>query len=82
MEVSIDEFRRNLVGLVDLAMTGEEVSVEYKGRRFRIAPEKPAGDKLRRISPMDIINADGPGLEDESWKEEMRLEWEKNWETI
>jgi len=31
---------------------------------------------------MDLINTDGPGLEDESWREEMRLEWEKDWESI
>jgi hypothetical protein len=82
MEVSMEELRRNLVGLVDLAMAGEEVLVKYKGRRFRIALEKPTSDKLSRITPMDVINQDGPGLEDESWKEEMRLEWEKDWEAI
>jgi antitoxin (DNA-binding transcriptional repressor) of toxin-antitoxin stability system len=82
MKISIDEFRRNLVVFVDLAMAGEEVFVAYKGRRLRIVPEKPIGDKLSRLTPMDIVNSDGPGLEDESWKEEMRLEWEKDWEQI
>jgi antitoxin (DNA-binding transcriptional repressor) of toxin-antitoxin stability system len=82
MEVLIDEFRRNLVAFADLAMAGEEVFVAYKGRRLRIVPKKRAGDKLGRLTPMDVINADGPGLEDESWKEEMRLEWEKDWEAI
>jgi hypothetical protein len=82
MEVSMDEFRRNLVAFADLAMAGEEVFVGYKGRRLRIVPERPRGDKLNRLTPMHVINIDGPGLEDESWKEEMRLEWERDWETI
>jgi antitoxin (DNA-binding transcriptional repressor) of toxin-antitoxin stability system len=82
MEVSIDEFRRHLVVLVDLAMAGEDVFVAYKSRRLKIVPEKPTGDKLSRLPPMNIINTDGPGLKDESWKEEMRLEWEKDWEAI
>ncbi len=82
MKVSMEEFQRNLFDLVDLALAGEKVLVGYKGRRFRIVPERPKGDKLSRVTPMDIINSDGPGLEDESWKEEMRLEWEKDWETI
>ena len=56
--------------------------VAYGGLRFRIVPEQPKGDKLSRITPMDLPNADGPGLEDESWKEELRLEWEKDWESI
>jgi prevent-host-death family protein len=81
MEVSITQFRRNLFDLVNKAMAGDEVVVTHKGGRFRIAPEKPV-DKLSRITPMVVINPDGPGLEDESWKEEMRLEWEKDWESI
>lgn len=82
MEVTITEFRRNLFELANKAMAGDEVWVTHKGRRFKLAPEKPVGDKLSRITPMEVINPDGPGLEDESWKEEMRLEWEKDWETI
>jgi antitoxin (DNA-binding transcriptional repressor) of toxin-antitoxin stability system len=82
MEVSVTEFRRNLFQLVNKAMAGDEVWVKYRGERLKLAPEKPLGDKLSRITPMDLINTDGPGLEDESWKDEMRLEWEKDWETI
>jgi len=63
-------------------MAGEEVLIRYKRGRLRMVREEPKGDKLSRITPMDVINADGPGLEDESWKEEMRLEWEEDWESI
>lgn len=76
----MEEFRRDLFGLVDLAMAGEEVWVTYEGGRFRIAPEQPPYEKLSRITPMDLINTDGPGLEDKSWKEEIMLEWERSWE--
>jgi hypothetical protein len=62
-------------------MAGDEVWVTHKGGRFKLAPEK-VGDKLSRITPMVVINPEGPGIEDESWKEEMRLEWEKDWEEI
>jgi antitoxin (DNA-binding transcriptional repressor) of toxin-antitoxin stability system len=81
MEVSITQFRRNLFELANKAIAGDEVWVTHKGTRFKLAPEKPAS-RLSRVTQMDLINEDGPGLEDESWKEEMRLEWEKDWENI
>jgi len=82
MEVSITQLRRNLFELVDKAMDGEELWFTHRGQRFQIIPELEGGNKLSRITPMEIINPDGPGLEDESWKDEMRLAWEKDWETI
>ena len=58
------------------AMAGDDVWFKQEFGRFQLAPEKPLGDKLSRIIPMEAINADGPGLEDESWswREEMRGE--------
>jgi antitoxin (DNA-binding transcriptional repressor) of toxin-antitoxin stability system len=80
MEVSITQFRRNLFSLVDQAMEGKEVWVMHKGRRFRIAPDGDEPfDRLSRITPLEVINPDGPGLDDPSWKEEMRLAWESDW---
>ena len=78
MELSITEFRRNIFSVVEKAMDGSEVWVKHKGRRFRIMPEG-APSKLSRITPMDII-APGVDLEDDSWKEEMMREWERNWD--
>jgi hypothetical protein len=79
MEVSITKFRRNLFELVNQAMEGTEVWVTHKGRRFKLAPEKPIVSRLSRITPVEIVNPDGPGIEDESWKDEMRLAWESDW---
>jgi prevent-host-death family protein len=80
MEVSITQFRRNLFALVNQAMEGAEVWVTHKGRRFRVAPDDSQPfDRLTRITPLEVINPDGPGVEDESWKEEMRLAWESDW---
>jgi len=63
-------------------MEGEDLWFTHKGQRFKVAPEVAPPSKLSRLTPLDLINTDGPGLEDESWKEEMRLAWEKDWETI
>ena len=82
MEVSITQFRRNLFALVDQAMNGGEVWVKHKGRRFRIAPENASSSRLSRITPMQIVNPDGPDLDDPAWKDEMRLEWERDWDTL
>jgi len=79
-EVSITQFRRNLYKLVDKAMDGEDVWFTHRGQRFRIVPEVDTASKLSRITPLDLINPDGPGLEDESWKDEMMREWEKKWD--
>lgn len=78
MELSITEFRRNLFSVVQKAMDGADVWITHKGRRFRIVPEG-APSKLNRITPMEIV-APGVDLEDESWKEEMMRDWERNWD--
>jgi antitoxin (DNA-binding transcriptional repressor) of toxin-antitoxin stability system len=82
MEVSITQFRRDLFKLVHHADEGHEVWFTHKGRRYKIAPEEPGGDRLSRITPLQVINPDGPGLEDESWKEEMMREWENQWDDL
>ena len=78
MEISITEFRRNLFSVVQKAMDGNEVWVRHKDRRFRIVPEG-APSKLSRITPMEIV-APGVDLEDDSWKEEIMRDWERNWD--
>ena len=83
MKVSITQFRRNLFALVDQAMNGGDVWVKHKGRRFRIAPDgEPPVDRLSRITPLEVINPDGPDLDDPAWKEEMRLAWESDWDKL
>ncbi len=79
MEVTITEFRRNLFHLVEKALDGIEVHVTHKGKSFTVKPDGPPGDKLSRITPMDIIIGD---LDDRPDKEEARLEWERDWEDL
>ena len=78
MEVPITQFRQKIFMFVEQALDGKEVWVTHKGRRVRIAPEH-APSKLSRITPMEII-APGVDFEDDSWKDEMMREWERNWD--
>ncbi len=84
MEIPISKFRSNLFALVDQAMGGAEVWVKHKGRRFRLVPENAPGDKLSRITPMQILVPGGPDLEDLDFKAkllaEMQAEWEADWD--
>ena len=81
MEVSIAQFRRELFDLIDRAMSGAEVWVVHRGRRFKIAPENPPGSRLDRITPLDLINSESPGLEN-SLREEIVRAWQDDWSTL
>ncbi len=76
MDVTITQFRRDLFNLVEQAMDGVNVHVTHKGKGFTLKPDGPAPDRLSRITPLNLILGD---LDDRPDKEEMRLEWEKDW---
>ncbi len=78
MHVTITEFRRNLFNLVEQAMSGVQVHVTHKGKGFTLKPDDPPGDRLSRITPMNIINGDLEEASKELFKE-MQAEWEKDW---
>jgi prevent-host-death family protein len=80
MEVPITKFRREIFNLMNQAMAGGEVWVTHKGQRFRIVPDKKATSRLSRITPLDILNPDGPDLNDRALKAESMAEMEKAWE--
>jgi antitoxin (DNA-binding transcriptional repressor) of toxin-antitoxin stability system len=82
MEVSITQFRRKMLVLVDRAMAGEEIWVTCKGRRFRMMPEGPPINRLSRIKPMDIINSEAQETVDESLQTEMIRAWERDWSAL
>lgn len=82
MDVPITRFRRELFNLVNQAMEGTEVSVIYKGQRFKIVPEALAGRKLDRITPMQVIRPGVTSLEDAELKEEMQRKLEEDWKTL
>jgi antitoxin (DNA-binding transcriptional repressor) of toxin-antitoxin stability system len=82
MEVTLNQFRKNLSDLVDGALKGESVCLNYKGQRIRLIPEA-VGDpatksefaRFRNITPIDLFNKDFD-IEDQSWKLEMMKEIE------
>jgi antitoxin (DNA-binding transcriptional repressor) of toxin-antitoxin stability system len=82
MEVSITQFRQDIFDLVTQAMEGSEVWVTYKGRRFRIAPENRPASRLARVTPLDVINSEGPGLDDPALREAMTRTWEQDWSDL
>jgi len=81
MEVSIAQFRRELFDLIDRAMSGAEVWVVHRGRRFKIVPENPPGSRLSRITRLEVINPESPGLEN-SLREEIVRAWQDDWSTL
>ena len=79
MQVSITQFRKDLLfTLVDQALEGAEIWVTHKGRRVRLTPETTKGNRLDRITPLQVINPDFPDLDDRPDKEEMQREWEES----
>jgi antitoxin (DNA-binding transcriptional repressor) of toxin-antitoxin stability system len=82
MEVSITQFRRDLFALVNRALEGEEVWVAHRGRRFRIAPDRPSGSRLSRLTPLEIIDPETPDLSASSLKDEMEQAWTRDWSDL
>jgi hypothetical protein len=79
METSISRFRRDLFNLVELALSGEPIYVTHKGKRFRIVPDVKPGERLSKLTPLQIINPQFGELEDAVMKEEMAQAWENDW---
>ena len=82
MEVSITQFRRDLFALVNRALEGEEIWVAHRGRRFRIAPDRPSGSRLSRLTPLEIIDPEAPDLNASSLKDEMEQAWTRDWSDL
>jgi antitoxin (DNA-binding transcriptional repressor) of toxin-antitoxin stability system len=86
MDVPITEFRKNIFALVNQAAEGKDIRFTHKGRRFRIVPEGAAGDKLSRLTPMQVFvdedfDPNDPAFRAE-WMAEMEKEWEKDWSDL
>jgi antitoxin (DNA-binding transcriptional repressor) of toxin-antitoxin stability system len=82
MEVTITKFRNEMFDLVNQALSGTEVWVKHKGRRFRIVPDEAPRSKLSRLTPMEIINPNSSEEDEKRMKEEMKQAWEKDWEEL
>ena len=82
MEVSITQFRRNLFDLVNRALDGQDIWVKHRGLRFRLAPDHAPGNRLSRVTPLEVINPGASAARDSSLQEEMALAWERDWSTL
>jgi hypothetical protein len=63
-------------------LEGEEVWVAHRGRRFRIAPDRPSGSRLSRLTPLEIIDPEAPDLNTSSLKDEMEQAWTRDWSDL
>ena len=82
MEVSITKFRHDLFDFVNQAMEGGEIWVVHKGQRLKLVPEKPAGSKLDRITPLQVVSPGVTTLDDLELKEEMEQALAEDWKTL
>jgi hypothetical protein len=83
MEVPITQFRRDIFALASRALEGETITVAYKGKRLRIVPEIDPKTRFDRLTPLQIINPDFPGIMDDAeLKAEMQAEMEADWAEI
>ena len=46
------------------------------------SPEKTPVRGVEALTPLVIVNATGPDLEDPAWKGEMIREWENDWKEL
>jgi len=82
MEVSITQFRRDLFSLVEQAMSGGEVWVTHRGRRFKISPEAAPSSRFGRIACLQVVNPDSVGNDERLLQQEMQEAWERDWDTL
>jgi len=82
MQVTITQFRREIFELVGRAIEGESVSIVYKGTRLRIVPEFPAGDRLSRLTQLQVINPTSTEADELVMKAEMGKAWESDWSDL
>jgi hypothetical protein len=77
MEVNITRFRAELFDLMNRALNGELIVVTHKDVRVRLVPEGTV-DRLSRLTPLQVVNPNAD-FSDQSWKDEMRESWERDW---
>jgi antitoxin (DNA-binding transcriptional repressor) of toxin-antitoxin stability system len=80
MKVSISNFRKNLFQLVDRALNGEVIEVEYKGNTVRLVRQEK-GSKLDKLIPAEISNPQFSAENHENASRELFAEMQREWET-
>ena len=82
MEIPITQFRKSIFELVNQASKGQDVWLTHKGKRFKVVPEGISGNRLDRITAMELVNDEGDGLEGVNLMQEMTKSWEEDWATL
>jgi antitoxin (DNA-binding transcriptional repressor) of toxin-antitoxin stability system len=81
MEVPITQFRREIFALANRVLDGETITIAYKGKRLRVAPEVDPVTRFDRLTSLKVLDSALPDAEeDAAMKSEMQAEWEKDWE--
>lgn len=70
-------FRAKVFELVNRALSGEPIFITHKGGRVRLSPDASSG-RFSQVTPLQVVNPKTDLLEP-SWKEEIRLAWERDW---
>jgi antitoxin (DNA-binding transcriptional repressor) of toxin-antitoxin stability system len=81
MAITASDFRKNLFRLLDRAIRGEPVDVEYKGVRLKVSALSPTTTKRSRLKkrdillvpPDDIVSSDTAEMEREWDQEDQEL---------
>ena len=69
--MTTSQLRQNIYKLLDQVLeTGVPLEIERKGRKLRIAPERP-GDKLANLKRRDCLVGDPEDL--------VQMDWSKEW---
>jgi antitoxin (DNA-binding transcriptional repressor) of toxin-antitoxin stability system len=82
VEIPITQFRKSIFELVSQASDGQDIWLTHKGKRFKVVPEGISSNRLDRITPMELVNSEGSGLESVNLMEEMTKSWEEDWATL
>lgn len=82
MEITITKFRQEIFELVNEAMSGREIWVTHKGRRFRIVPDEKPSSRLSRLTPLDVVNPTPVDPAQLTLQQEMERAWEADWATL
>lgn len=82
VSVSITQFRREIFDLVRRSVEGEQISIVYKGSTIRLVSDVPVGDRLGRITPLQVVNPASANSDEQVMKQSMAQAWERDWSDL
>lgn len=83
MKTNATDFRKNLFAILERALAGESVEVDYKGRSLRVSCVGGAS-KLSRAKRQDLFLCDPDSIvsSDKELLAEFEKEWENEWKSL